>query len=137
MKIKTLLLVTALINAGCSSSASSPEQFSNSYSMRVSQRCFCPQKLLGPFDITVIDGVTSTALRVSDGAPVPLKWVGNDIPDLAYILRQIRQAQSQQAHLLEVKWLRHPYVPEYVHIDFSTLMADDEVTYVIERFKYH
>lgn len=139
MKNSYLMLMLSMV-VGCSWLAHSPAEHSpaempDSYTMRVTQQCFCQQQFTGPFDIEVRNGAPYRATRSNDGKAIPLPWIGDEVPDLAVIMRRIQQAEAQAAHQLEVHWSDEAGIPSSVHIDVSEMIADDEVTYRIENFQ--
>lgn len=105
------------------------------YQMRIRQSCFCPQELLGPFDIEVRNGKAISIIRVSDQQPVPLEYYGNQIPSLELALNYIAEASSKKVYRQEISWWHKPYVPKLVKIDYSQYIADEEVHIEIENFK--
>ncbi|WP_420589876.1 DUF6174 domain-containing protein [Bacterioplanoides sp.] len=134
MKNNYLMLILSM-TAGCSWLAPSPAQVPEHYTMRVTQECFCHQQFTGPFDIEVRNGAPYRAVHSNSGKAIPLSWIGDEVPDLAVIMRRIQQAQTQAAHRLEINWSDEAGIPSDVYIDVSEMVADDEVTYQIDNFK--
>ncbi|WP_419813355.1 DUF6174 domain-containing protein [Bacterioplanoides sp.] len=134
MKSSYLMLMLG-ITTGCSWLAHSPAEAPENYTMRVTQQCFCHPQFSGPFDIEIRQGAPYRAVRSSDGKAIPLSWVGNEVPDLAVIMRRIQQAEAQAAYQLEINWSDEAGIPSSVYIDRSEMIADDEVTYRIENFQ--
>ena len=138
MKIKSAMLAVVLLSGGCSQAPvalTELDRIPESYRMQVSQRCFCPQDMLGPFEIEVVGGEAKSAKRLSDGELLPLEYVGDEIPDLQLILQSLTAADTKRTHKREVRWIQEPYVPSFVHIDRSEMISDDEITYIVESFE--
>ena len=88
-----------------------------SYQMTLQTLCFCG--LIEPIRVTVLDGV------VQPGADGALSI--DDILDQAASI-------GPEGRIVELRVDRATGVPTYVDLDFVTIMADDEMTYVITDF---
>lgn len=137
LTLMLLSLLTACTNAQLTQNKQqqTSSQAAQNYQMRISQRCYCPQRLLGPFDLVVKDGQPYSLIDVNTQQGMPLYLVGDEIPDLASVLARIAQAKADQVETLDIEWWQEPDVPAKVFIDFSKRMADDEWYVQIENFK--
>lgn len=133
---KLASLLFFLLLAACSSSheqvsMSMPE----SYTMRVSQKCFCQSELLGPFDIKVIKDKAVSVRHTLLDKTFPLRLVGDEIPSLKSMLASIERAKTRGAYQQNITWIAEPFVPKRIYIDLYKDRVDDEIDITIEDFK--
>ncbi len=103
--------------------------------MRVSQKCFCRSELQGPFDIQVVEGKAVSVKHVKFDQVFSLQLVGDEIPTLNSILASIERARVQGAYQKDITWLKKPFVPKHVYIDFYKHVKDEEIDITIEHFE--
>ncbi len=106
-----------------------------SYTMRVSQKCYCLVELQGPFDVKVIDNKAVSIVHVELKRHLPLKLLGDDIPSLESMLAVIEKARVQGAHKKDIEWIKKPFVPKHIYIDYVENIKDEEVDITVENFE--
>ncbi|WP_412062358.1 DUF6174 domain-containing protein [Rubrivirga sp. IMCC45206] len=100
------------------------------YTMTLRRMCFCPTPdYTGPFAVTVRDGeVASVRL---DGATVPAER-GMSVEDLFELLED---AYDREAEVVEVSFDPDLGYPTAINIDYSSMMADEEIGYGVSDLK--
>ena len=134
-KLIGIALSLFFITACSASPKTALQSMPQDYRILLSQRCYCPEQFLGPFDIEVRKGQALSIVRISDQARLSNTTLGKEIPSLEQILQHIQTAQTRHQHRFEVQWVHEPYIPRYVLIDRSARVSDDEIEYRIEGFE--
>ncbi len=100
------------------------------YSMTLRRICFCPTPdYTGPFTVAVRDGeVASVTL---DGTAVPAER-GMSVEDLFDLLED---AYAREAEVVEVTFDEALGYPTAINIDYSSMMADEEIAYGVSDLK--
>ncbi len=106
----------------------------DSYRLTLTVSCFCPQELLQPVNIEVINGELASLAYDADGtAADPMFFEGyTSINKLHQI---IADATAQKPARLEVTYDDTTGMPLKVDIDISELMADEEIRFTINDFE--
>jgi hypothetical protein len=95
-----------------------------SYRFRVARQCFCPVRVTKPAVITVRDG------RPVD-APRRLRKVAT----ITRLFRVVQRAIDDRVDGLIVRYGSERGIPRKIHIDFEQMLFDEEVGYVVDRFR--
>ena len=107
-------------------SAARPAEYA--YTLRRS--CFCGPEVTRPVQVTVRNG-TVVELRYADtGAPVDQRWAPL-FPSIDGLFAIIDDAVARRAERLDLEFdatLGHPLK---IDIDYSTRLADEEITYTV------
>jgi hypothetical protein len=95
-----------------------------SYRFRVARRCFCNPAANAPAVIVVRDG------RPVD-PPRRLRFVAT----VTRLFRKVQHAIDDRVDGLSVRYGSRRGIPRSISIDFVRMLADEEVSYVVDRFK--
>ena len=94
------------------------------YTMTLQRICFCPSPdYTGPFEVDVADGAV-TEVRLG-GTPVDAER-GESVEDLFELLEE---AYAKDAERVEVTYDAALGYPTSISIDYSQMMADEEIAY--------
>jgi len=135
-------LLTSLIVASCAAVAACGDLFGpgrseleinrdkwrehgyRDYSLVMTRGCECLD--IGPFAVTVLGDSVVAAVRISDGASTV---VAPHLPTVNKLFDFIQQAIDDRAATLRVTYDAELGYPRKIVYDFSSIMADDEMTF--------
>lgn len=111
------------------------------YAFIVDRSCFCPGGFY-PAMVVVEADTVSTALDPNTNKPIPIdsltggadKSYSNFYPTIDDLFELIEDARQQDADILEVTYNDEFGYPEKIVIDYSTAMADEEISYTISGY---
>lgn len=105
----------------------------DSYVMRLQRSCFCFGDFIGPFLVTVEDGVVAD-VRFAPGGPTgtPSPDVVNGIPTVGGLFDIIQEALDSRAEFVSVTYDSKTGAPLDFFIDRSRQIADEEIGYTIQ-----
>ena len=105
----------------------------DSYVMRLQRSCFCFGDFLGPFLVTVENGVV-VDVRFAPGGPTgtPSPDIVNGIPTVEGLFDIIQEALDSRAEFVSVTYDSKTGAPLDFYIDRSRLIADEEIGYTIQ-----
>ena len=107
---------------------------SDSYRYTLTVSCFCPQELVQPVIVEVIDGELASLTYAESGQPAePLFFESYTSIDKLHGI--IDDAAAQDPARLDVTYDEATGVPLNVDIDISELMADEEIRFTVEDFE--
>jgi hypothetical protein len=106
----------------------------DSYRYTLTVSCFCPQELLQPVTVEVINSELASLIYADDGAAAdPMFFEGyTSINKLHQI---IADATAQNPARLDIIYDDTTGVPLNVDIDISELMADEEIRFTVDDFE--
>lgn len=99
------------------------------YRMTLQRSCFCPSDWRGPFRVTVRDGAVVEATY--DGAAVDAERVVT----AEALLALLRDAYVRGADRVDAFYDSEFGFPTRLYIDYSALLADEEVGYEVTAFE--
>jgi len=103
------------------------------YNFSLDQSCLCPG--VQPVSVTVQNDAVQSARNLKDGTPVAASVLGR-LPSLDGILQKIEAAYAQPAEHITLTLNPEYGYPERVFIDYSTMIADEELSYQISNFTH-
>lgn len=102
----------------------------DAYRFTLRRSCFCPSPdFTGPFDVTVRGGAIAS-VRL-DGAAVDAERAVT-VDDLFAL---IEEAYDREAETVRVTFDPEVGAPTEVYIDYSSMMADEEISYTVSGFE--
>lgn len=101
----------------------------SAYTYTLHRRCYCAS----PNDVRVeVAGGQVVAVTVLEsGQPVDRQYLG-DYRTIAELMAELDEAVTRRPDSLLIEYDRYLGFPKRVRIDFSYLMADEELDYTIE-----
>ena len=105
------------------------------YDMEFERICFCPEEYRGPFKIRVRLGVIESATYLSDsvaGSTVDPDILKN-LLTVDGVFNEVQAALDRGYADLRVTYDETGGYPTSVYIDTDTMIADDEMTFVVRN----
>lgn len=100
------------------------------YRLTLQRSCFCPSPdYTGPFDVTVRDGVIEAVRLSGERVDAERGMTVRALFDL------IEEAYDRGAEVVRVTFDPEVGVPTEVYIDYSSQMADEEISYTVTGFE--
>ncbi len=106
----------------------------DSYRYTLTVSCFCPQELLQPVNIKVINGELASLTYADDGAAADSMFF-EGYTSINKLHQIIADATAQNPARLDVTYDDTTGVPLKVDIDISELMADEEIRFIVNDFE--
>ena len=100
-----------------------------SYTMTLTRGCFCLEESIGPFEVTVEDGVVVSATREGETVPTDRVLTVDALFDV------LEDAYRRDAHRVEVTYDPTQGYPTTFFIDYDAGVADEELGYTVENLE--
>lgn len=101
----------------------------DAYTMTLERICFCPPDYRGPYQVVVRNGVLAS-VRLDGATLDPDRGVTVDA-----LFQLIEEAYEQEAEVVVVEFDAELGYPTSIGIDYSTMMADEEIAYRVSDLR--
>ncbi|WP_338737982.1 DUF6174 domain-containing protein [Candidatus Dehalogenimonas loeffleri] len=144
LSLLSLVIIVSLI-AGCSLGKSPTQKeldaarilwdsvLIEDYQFQLRVSCFCPQEIVQPVLISVIDGVVTDRIYAETGVSV-LSDYFNRADTVEKLFEIIQEAIDTQADSLTVTYDKQTGYPSSIIIDQIAQAVDEEIAYFVESF---
>lgn len=144
LKLALLSLIAVTLATGCSLGNSPAQKELNAakimwdsaniedYQFELRVSCFCPQEIVQPVLINVVDGIAVALVYADNGSLVTTElFARSDTVDKLFEI--IQEAINSEADSLKVTYDKHSGYPVSVIIDQIAEAVDEEISYFVSN----